>query len=490
MSNSARCPFGISGLDQILNGGLIRHHNAIIRGPPGAGKTIFGLHFLSSGIDEGEEGLFINLGEPSTYVRQTAEHFDLNPDEIHFEDLSPSANQFDEAESYSLFSSAEVEQSGYVEDLRSTIEEVEPDRVHIDPITEFRYLTTDEHQFRTQILSLLDFLKEREATVTFTSQAAASLPDDDLQFLTDTVINLEFPTAGRRVSVSKFRGSSFQRGHHGYDISDEGVEVWPKLEPQLNDGPVSDERLSSGVPEIDNMLDGGLDVGSVTFFSGPTGVGKTTTGLQFMKEAAGRGKRCVLYSFEEARRTLLQRSKAVNIPIEDMIESGRLSIVEILPDEYSVDEFGAMVKRDVEEEGADLVMIDGTQGFKQNLRGLDDDPSRDLLRIGRYIRSKGASTIVSNEVHNITGDFQATEGGTSNLADNIVFLRHVEYKGELRKVIGVLKMRTSDFERTLRELEITEHGISVGDPLPEVRGILTGTPEWNDGQAEASSNGP
>jgi circadian clock protein KaiC len=130
-------------------------------------------------------------------------------------------------------------------------------------------------------------------------------------------------------------------------------------------------------------------------------------------------------------------------------------------------------------------MIDGTQGFKQNLRGIED-PTAALLRVGRYLRSAGVSTILVNEVHNITGDFRATEERTSNLADNLVFLRHVEYQGELRKVIGALKMRTSDFEHSLRELTITADGIEVGDPLPQLRGILTGTPDWNE-SAESDS---
>jgi circadian clock protein KaiC len=103
---------------------------------------------------------------------------------------------------------------------------------------------------------------------------------------------------------------------------------------------------------------------------------------------------------------------------------------------------------------------------------------QDLVKIGRYLRNMGVTGIVTNEVHNITGEFRATDEGMSYLADNIVVLRHVEYMGSLRKVIGVLKMRTSEFENQLRELEITEHGLQVGESLPELRGILTGTPTW------------
>lgn len=474
-----RLSTGVGGLDRILDGGLVSGQNVLLRGPPGSGKTIFGLHFLGAGMEAGETSLYINLGEPSRYVRETAEAFDLHPEDITFYDLSPSGDQFNESESYSLFHASEVEQPGLVGDLRETVEELAPDRVFLDPITEFRYLTADEHQFRTQVLSFLDFLKEMDATVLLTSQASEMLSDDDLQFLTDTVISLDITEDDRTVQVSKFRGSSFQRGGHSYEITGDGVEVWPRLVPSAGTPDRKYGKLSSGVPELDQLLNGGLDEGTMTFLSGPTGAGKTTTGIQFLKEAVAQGKHCVLFQFEEATRTLLKRSEAVNIPITDMVERGDLEIVEITPEAYSADQFADIVRAAVEEDGADVVMIDGIQGFNQNLRGLDDDPAYNILRIGRYLRSKGVSAIINNEVHNITGEFRVTEGRTSNLADNIIFIRHVEYRGEMRKVIGALKMRTSDFERTLRELEITEYGLSVGDPLANLHGVLTGTPEWD-----------
>jgi circadian clock protein KaiC len=125
-------------------------------------------------------------------------------------------------------------------------------------------------------------------------------------------------------------------------------------------------------------------------------------------------------------------------------------------------------------------MIDGTTGFEQSLVGLGDDPMASLVDIGQYLRNMGVTGIIANEVHQITGSFHATEQRISHLADTIVILRHVEYKGELRKVVGVLKKRTSAVEPRLRELEITDAGITVGEPLTGLRGILTGTPEWND----------
>ncbi|ACV12519.1 putative circadian clock protein, KaiC [Halorhabdus utahensis DSM 12940] len=483
----SRLSTGVAGLDAVLDGGLVRGRNVLVRGTPGAGKTIFGLYFLSAGIAADERSLYVNLGEPQAYVEETADAFDLQTEGIHFHNLSPTSEQFAEQESYDVFESAEVDQPDFIDSLRTVVDEVEPDRVLLDPITEFRYLTSDERQFRKGILGLLDYLKDVGATVMLTSQAGETVTDEDLQFLVDGVVSLEVVQDSRAVQVSKFRGSSFRRGKHFYGIDDEGLTVWPRLVPGEVERSIEDETLSSGVPELDSLLGGGIDRGTVTILSGPTGAGKTTTGVQFLTEAALDKTEGVLFQFEEAERTIRKRADAIGIPLRTVIEEGCLSIVEIEPDEYTVGEFEQLIREAVDD-GVELVMIDGTQGFKQNLRGLED-PTAALLRVGRYLRSAGVSTILVNEVHNITGDFRATEERTSNLADNLVFLRHVEYRGELRKVIGALKMRTSDFEHSLRELEITTDGICVGDPLPQLRGILTGTPDWEETDLPEDTNG-
>ena len=475
---SSRIATGVAGLDEILDGGLLRGRNVLVRGSPGSGKTIFGLHFLSAGVDAGETVLYVNMGEPQAYVEETADAFGLHTEQIRFHNLSPTQEQFSEGSSYSVFESAEVEQPKFIAALRETIDEVDPDRVLLDPITEFRYLTSDERQFRAGILGLLDYLKDVDATVMLTSQAGGSVTDDDLQFLVDAVVSLDVTPQHRTVSVSKFRGSSFRRGKHFYDITDTGLTVWPTLVPGEQERSVEPGTLSSGVAGLDELIHGGLDQGTITILSGPTGVGKTTTGLQFLVQAALDGKDGVLFQFEEAERTIRKRADAIGLPLQEALDSGRLSIVEIAPEEYTVGEFEHFVREAVDD-GTELLMIDGSQGFQENLRGIEDTTGA-LLRIGRFLRAAGVSTILVNEVHNITGTFHATEERTSNLADNIIFLRHVEYRGEMRKVIGTLKMRTSDFERSLRELEITTDGVRVGEPLPQLRGILTGTPDWND----------
>jgi len=478
--DNSRIQTGIDGADDVLKGGLVPNSATLVRGSPGADKTIFGLHFLATGVVADESTLYINLGEPTEYLRDTAERFGLDIDAVEFLDLSPSGEQFRSSESYDLFESSEVEQPSLVEAIRGEIEELSPDRVVVDPVTELRYLSSDEHQFRTQILSLVDLLKDEGATVLLTSQAAESMADDDLQFLADAVIELDAGSNRRTLQVPKFRGSGSKPGPHTVTIDDEGIHVWPQLFPADHHRDSSLETLSSGVDGLDSLLYGGITTGTVTFLSGPTGAGKTTTGLQFLTEAASRGQRTVLYSFEEAQKTMLARADAIGIPAREMVEQGTLVIEEIDPDEIAVDEFTDRLRTSVEADNAQVVMIDGVTGYTRSLRGASDDGTRQLIKIGRYLRNMGVTGIFTNEVHQITGDVQATEQRLSHLSDTLLVLRHVEYDGELRKVIGVLKMRASQCDSAIHELEISEDGMRVGESLTGLRGILTGTPDWDD----------
>jgi circadian clock protein KaiC len=196
-----------------------------------------------------------------------------------------------------------------------------------------------------------------------------------------------------------------------------------------------------------------------------------------MKEAAGRGERSVIYLFEETRETFLTRSRAVDIPVDEMLEKGTLEVVEVEALERSPQEFARMVRDEVEGRGADIVMVDGIAGYRLTLRGEDEQMLQQLHALGRYLKNAGVTGIFVDETRNVTGEFRATMENVSYLADNIVFLRHIEVEGELRKAIGVLKKRTSDFERTIREFRITERGIAVGEPMSGLHGILSGTPE-------------
>jgi circadian clock protein KaiC len=162
------------------------------------------------------------------------------------------------------------------------------------------------------------------------------------------------------------------------------------------------------------------------------------------------------------------------MPLGRMIEDGELSVVEIEPHHYTPDQFAAEVRREVEERDARVVLIASTSGYRLSLQG--EDMAAHLHALCTYLKNMGATVLLIFESPEMTGEFRVTDVDVSYLADNIVFLRYVEVDGELRRVVGVLKKRTSDFEKTLRELRITPGGVDVGDPLGGFRGILRGLP--------------
>lgn len=469
---SSRVSTGITGLDEILYGGLIPRRAYLLRGGPGSGKTTLGLHFLTEGIARGERSLFITLGESEAALRADAQAIGLDLTQVHFLDLSPNAAFFTEMQTYDIFSPAEVEREPVTQQILAQIEEFQPQRVFLDAMTQFRYLTTDSFQFRKQVLSFLRFLVEQRATVLFTSEGTTSVPDDDLQFMSDGVIHLHFRPEGRTLSMSKFRGSDFRIGDHTMRLTAQGMLIFPRLLPERHAQPFAKETIASGVPELDELLHGGLERGTISILTGPTGVGKTTLGLQFMKEAAGRGERSVVYIFEELRETLMQRCEALNIPVRAMVERGTLSVMQIEPLHFTPDELARMIRTEVEQQHARIVMIDSIAGYSVSLRG--GEVTIQLHALCKYLQNMGVAVLLINEVHSIAGELQVSDLAVSYLADNIIFLRYLELRGEIRKVIGVLKKRLSNFERSLREIEMSRYGIKVGRPLTNLQGILSG----------------
>ena len=472
-----RISTGIPNLDEILSGGLIANQAYLVTGSPGSGKTTLGLHFLSAGSSKGETSLFISFSETEARLRRNAQQIGINLERVEFLDLSPSAEFFTQDQTYDIFSPAEVEQAPTTQKLIEAIANVQPERVFLDAITQFRYLVSDPFLFRQQVQSFIRFVLERNITLMFSSEGSDRHPDDDLQFMSDGVINLNSIPQRRNIQVSKFRGSGFVSGYHELQLSEGGIAIFPSLVPEAHQRDVELETISSGIPEIDELLQGGIERGTATIVSGPSGVGKSTFGMQFMKEAAERGERSVLYTFEEGIETILTRSKAVNIPIDSTIERGTFSVVKVEPLKYTPNQFVQLVRTEVEQKDAKIVMIDSTSGYKLSIQG--EDLTRQLHSLCQYLKNMGVTVILVNETHSIAGsEFSVTEMGISYLADNLVFLRYLELDGELRKAIGVLKKRVSNFERTLREFKITKDGIKVGEPLTQLRGILSGVPEW------------
>jgi len=468
-----RCSLGIPGLDRVLGGGLPPRRAYLVRGGPGCGKTTLGFHFLTDGAKAGQPVLCITLGESAGQLRNNAANQGMDLEAIEILDLSPTQNFFEESESYSIFSSAEVEGKPIADEVKAAIERVKPARVFIDSVTQLRHLSNDPYQFRKQVLSLVQYLIAAGATTIFSSESLGDSDDEDVQFMSDGIIVLDSTDKGRVVRVTKMRGSDFLSGDHGVRLDTTGMTVFPALRPDRHGRDFEYEKVASGIPDLDSMLGGGLERGTTTLISGPTGVGKTTVGAQFMKEAAGRGDRSVVFTFEEDSGTFLHRCESLNVPARQMVENGRLAVHYIEPAYYGPDEFAGMVREEVEKHDTRIVMIDSTSGYRIALKG--EEATIHLHSLCRYLKNMGVTTILIDETEGIgTGIGSASGIGVSYLADTIIVMRYLEFRAELLKTIGVLKKRTSDFERTMRELKITPHGLKLGEPLLRLKGLLTG----------------
>jgi circadian clock protein KaiC len=481
-----RVKSGADWLDEILHGGFLKHRSYLIRGGPGTGKTTLGLHFLTAGAKLGERALYISLGEPEQQIRENAarQGFDLSA--VSVLDLSPSPAFFAEMKSYEIFSPAEVEREPITRKIIEHVQRVNPDRVFVDPISQLRYLSQDAYQFRRQALSFLHFLQEQGATVVFTSETSDNDPDDYIQVIGDGVINLENKLDARTLTVTKFRGSGFASGQHAIQLTGHGMEVYPRLVPEDYSKPFAPEVIPFGLPELDMMLRGGLERGTVSILTGPSGVGKTSLGIQFMREAASRGERSVIYSFEEEIEVMMHRAESLNIPARRLIEEGKLSIVKVEPLRYSADEFARMVRTEVEERGARIVMIDSMAGYRLSLKG-EELVSR-LHAQCKYLQNMGVAVLLINEVESVGGDFRVTDLKISYLADNVIYLRYMERHAPnsvtLGKALGVLKKRLTDFDSSIRELTFDAEGLHVSPPLKGVNSILSSFPVWMDAQKD------
>lgn len=475
MEDLSKISTGLPGLDEILHGGFLSRNSYLVQGGPGTGKSTFGAQFLAHGAEQGENTLYISLGEPEETIRRNARNLGIDLDSVTFLDLSPRQDILENSTSYDIFSAGDVEQQPILEAIAGKVDQLEPDRVFLDSITMLRFLNRDPFQMRKMAHSLTHFIKQRGGTLLMTSETADEQEEKEATFWVDGVIQLEYSPAWRKLSVTKFRGSDFLHGNHSFKFGKGGITVYTRLQPRQYERSFISEPLSSGIPELDSLLHGGLEKGTITIVTGPTGVGKTNLGMQILKEAASRGERSAIYTFEESAETIIRRSESVNVPVREMIEKGKLKVVPVEPLSYSPDEFLKMVRTDIEEHGTEFVLLDSIGGYSLAVR--EESTLERLHALTVYLQNVGVTGMLIHESTNIAGQFQTTGMNASYLADNILFLRYIERNGELRKAIGVLKKRLSDFERSIRSFEVTSEGLKVGEKLTNLRGILSGMPE-------------
>ena len=466
-----RASTGIAGLDEILYGGFIAGRSYLLSGPPGTGKTTLGWHFLQTGAAAGEPALFVTFGEAEAELRENARRTGFDTSGIEVLDLSPSSDLFAQMQTYDIFSPSEVEREPITRRIVAAIDASAPRRVFVDSMTSLRYLAADVHEYRRQALSFVRYLVGRGAILLMSSETSAEQPDDDLRFLADGVLEVMLGPRTRTIRVTKLRGSDFRSGLHTLRLTERGAVVFPRLIPDTDPAPFEPSQIVTGIDELDRVLDGGLERGTVTLITGPTGVGKTTLTMQIVTTAACAGHSAAVYTFDERAETLTRRCETVGMPVGAQIEAGTLRVLEIESLRYGADEFANLVRRDVLDRGTEIVMIDSVAGYRVAIAG--EDLVERLHALCRYLANAGVTVLLVNELQELI-TWKVSDAGISYLADNIVQMRYVEElvdgSSRLLRGVSVLKKRLSGFENTIRELTITERGLRLGRPLA---GLIT-----------------
>ena len=485
-SPAPRARTGIAGLDAILGGGLPAERLYLVDGEPGTGKTTLALQFLLAGQAEGQRGLYVSLSETAEELRAASLSHGWNTDDLSVLELAAIEGVVSE-EVYTLFHPSEVELQHTVDAVLAAIERERPARVVFDSLSEMRLLARDPLRFRRQILTLKQFFVGRGCTVLLLDDRSAPETDLQLHSIAHGVIVLEqLPTEygaeRRRLQVKKLRGVRFRGGYHDFRIRTGGVEVYPRIAAATVSAPEIGENLESGSPELDALLGGGISRSTSTLVTGAAGTGKTVVSAMYAAAACARGEKVEMFMFDERRATFLARSRLLGIDFDGSIESGQLVIRQIEPTEMSPGEFANEVVRAVEERGVSLVCLDSVNGYMHAM------PAERLLVVQihellTFLANHGVTTIMTLVQSGIFGSPVEEAAEVSYLADTVILLRYFEFGGAVRQAISVVKKRSGDHERTIRECRVDRGGFRVGAPLEGFAGVLTGVPRYIGGIA-------
>jgi circadian clock protein KaiC len=478
---------GIDGLDDILVGGLTPHRLYLVEGVPGSGKTTLALQFLMEGATRGEPTLYVTLSESADELSAVAVSHGWSLDKIAIRELAPSEEALRPDDQYTMFHPSEVELG---ETTRAVLEEVvriAPKRVVFDSLSELRLLAGNALRYRRQILALKQFFAGRKCTVLLLDDMTSADHDLQVQSIAHGVIALEqlspdYGTERRRLRVVKYRGVHFRGGYHDYIIKRGGLQVFPRLVASETRGASVMSNLASGVNELDHLLGGGIEHGTSTLITGAAGTGKSSVTTQFVHSAAARGEKALMLIFDESSKTLLSRAEALGVGLQEYVDSEQVTITQVDPAELSPGEMVHRICDAVEKHGVSLVVIDSLNGYLNAMPG-ERFLIVQLHELLTYLGQKNVASILVSAHQGLISSTMQGPIDVSYLADAVVLLRYFEAQGEVRQAISVVKKRSGAHERSIREFKMADGRIEVGKPLREFRGILTGVPEFEGGNA-------
>lgn len=472
-----KAPTGIQGFDEITAGGLPKGRPTLVCGGAGCGKTLFGIEFLVRGATQfNEPGVLMSFEE-------TNEELTINVASLGF-DLNDLIRNKKIALDHVHIERSEIEETGEYDlealfiRLGHAIDSIGAKRVVLDTIESLFAGLPNQLILRAELRRLFRWLKTKGVTAIITGERGdETLTRQGLEeYVSDCVIMLDHrvseQTSTRRLRVVKYRGSIHGTNEYPFLIDETGFSVLPVTSLGL-EHIVSNERISSGIIALDDMLEGkGYYRGSTVLVSGTAGIGKTSTAAHFAEAACKRGERVLYFCFEESPSQLMRNMLSIGIKLEPWVKKGLLRFQASRPTLYGLEMHLAVTHKFVNEFKPHIVILDPINTFDIGDKEFEVKPL--LMRIVDFLKVNQITALFTSLTRS-ESRMESSDIGISSLIDTWLLLRDIELNGERNRGMYVLKSRGMANSNQIREFVLTNHGVELRDVYVGASGVLTGS---------------
>ena len=472
---------GIEGFDEISRGGLPVGRTTLIMGTPGAGKTVFALQTLvNAARDEGEAGIFVAFEEKTQQIIANARAFGWNIPELQARKLF----FLDARMSPEIIQAGGFDIAGMLSALEAKAQEMGARRIVFDGLDVLLTLLNDAVMERREVYRLHEWLVRNEFTGIITAKSTFEEPVSTgrwsfMQYMADCVVLLHNRViervALRGVRILKYRGSPFAANEYPLVIGPAGVEV-ATFGPDTLDFDVSEARISSGVPPLDDMLGGGYFRGSSVLVTGSPGTAKTTLSGAFAAAACARGERALYVSFDEPATQIVRNAQSVGLDLQQHIDAGLLRMYAVRTEVRSAEEHLVILDRMIRDFDPHALIIDPISALTKSGGALAAaDTSVRLLDLAK---SRGTTALCTSLVGGQGTTEEATDLQISTIADTWLHVAYVLQGGERNRALSIVKSRGMSHSNQVRELVLSETGLTLRDVYVEGGDVLMGTARY------------